>query len=80
MDQLEHAQFEMEALFLPVVQIVEGPQHDLQIARQLLFGKEKSRSRRTRPFIGGNLQQFRLLAAQLGHQRVAQVADHLPRQ
>ena len=37
MDQLHQPKLEMEALLLPVVQIVKRPQHDLQIARDLLF-------------------------------------------
>ena len=42
MDQLEQAQFQMEALLLPVVQIVEGAQDDLQVSGQLLLGEEQS--------------------------------------
>ena len=80
MDQLEQAQFEMEALLLAVIQIVEGAQHDLQIARQLFFGKQQRRARGAGALVGGDLQQLSLLAAQLGHERIAQVAHHLPRQ
>ena len=41
MDQLEQSQFKMEALLLPVIQIVEGAQYDLQIACDLFFGKQQ---------------------------------------
>ena len=36
MNQLEQAQFQMKALLLAVVQIVEGAQDNLQIAGQSL--------------------------------------------
>jgi hypothetical protein len=39
MNQLEQAEFKMKALFLSIIQIVEGPQHDLKIARELLLGE-----------------------------------------
>ena len=79
-NQLHQAQLKMEALLLAVIQIVEGAQHDLQIARDLFLGKEQRRARRASALIGGDLQQLGLFAAQLGHQRVAQVANHLARQ
>ena len=79
-DQLEQAQFKMEALLLAVIQIVEGAQHDLQVARQIFFGEQQRSACRACPLVGGDLQQLGLLAVELGHQRVAQVAHHLARQ
>ena len=52
MNQLEQAQFEMKALLLAVVQVVEGAQHDLQIAGELFFGKEQGGARGAGPLIG----------------------------
>ena len=80
MNQLEQAKFEVESLLLPVIQIVKCAQNNLQIARQFFLGEEQRSARRAGTFVGGDLQQLSLLAAQLGHQSVAQVADHLPRQ
>ena len=37
-DQLQQAEFEVEALLLAVVEVVEGAEHDLQEARELFFG------------------------------------------
>ena len=78
MNQLQQAQLEMEPLLLAVVQIVKGPQNNLQIPRQLFFAEQQSRACGAGTLIPGYLQQFSLLAAQLGHKSVAQIPDHLP--
>ena len=51
MNQLEQPQFQVEALLLPVVQVVEGAQHNLQIARQLFLGKQQRSARCARPLV-----------------------------
>ena len=79
-NQFQKPKLKMKPLLLPVIQIVECAQHDLQIARQLFLAEQHCRARRSRPLIGRNLQQFGLLATQLRHQRVAQVANQLPGQ
>jgi hypothetical protein len=66
-NQLEQAQFKVEALLLPVIQIVKGTQHDLQIARDLFLAEQQRRARGASPLVAGDLQQFGLFAAQLGH-------------
>ena len=77
-DEFHQAEFEMEALLLPVIQIVEGAQHDLKIARDFFLAEEQGGARGTGALVGGDLQQLSLFAAELGHQGVAQVANHLP--
>ena len=79
MDQLEQSQLQVETLFLAVIQIVEGAQHNLQVARKFLFAEKQRGTRRARPLVRGDLEQLRLLAAQFSHERIAQVAHHLPR-
>ena len=37
MHQLQHAQFQMEPLLLPISQFIECAKHDLQKSRQLFF-------------------------------------------
>jgi hypothetical protein len=76
-DQLEQAQFQMKALLLAIVQIVEGAQYNLKVAGQFFFSEEKRGACGAGAFIAADLQQLRLCAAQFGHQCVAQVADHL---
>ena len=50
-NQLQQAQLQMEALLLAVIQIVKGAQHNLQIARQLFFGKQQRRPRCARALV-----------------------------
>ena len=40
-NQLQQAQLKMKALLLAIIQIVKGPQHDLQIAGELFFAKQQ---------------------------------------
>ena len=80
MNQLEEAEFQVKALLLPVVQIVEGAQDDLQVARQLFFSEKKRGADGAGALVAGDLQQLGLFAAQLGHEGVAKKADHLARQ
>ena len=78
MDQLQQSQFQMEARLLPIVQLVEGAQHDLQKAGEIFFAEEHGGARGAGALVAGDLQQLGLFAAQLGHQRVAQIAHELP--
>jgi hypothetical protein len=41
MHQLQQAELEVEALLLAIAQLVEGAQHHLQEAGQLLFAEER---------------------------------------
>ena len=85
-DELQQAEFEVEALLLAVAQLVEGAQHDLQEARQLLFAEERGGAGGAALLVGGDLQQlvadavggaFGREPGDLGDQRVAQIADAL---
>src|SRR6185437_16491072 len=79
-DELEQAKFEMQALLVPVIQIVERVQDDLQISREFFFREQQCRSRGAGALVTGDLQQLRLFAVELGHQCIAQVAYELARQ
>ena len=57
-DELEQAELEVEALLLPVAQLVEGAQHDLQEAGQLLFAEEGGGAGGAALLVGGDLQQL----------------------
>jgi hypothetical protein len=48
----------VKPLFLPVSQLIEGSQHYLKKARQLLFGKERRRTARTPLLIGRDLKEL----------------------
>ena len=52
MNQLEQAEFQVKALFLAVVQIIEGAQGYLQIAGQLFLGKQQRGSLGAGAFVG----------------------------
>ena len=80
MDQFQQAQFQVEALLLPVIQIVKSAQYDLQIARQFFFAEQQGGTRGPRALVTRNLQQLGLLAVELRHQRIAKIAHHLARQ
>ncbi len=77
MDELEQAEFEMEALLLTVVEIVEGAEDDLEVAGDLFFREEQGSTGGTSAFVAGDLEELGLLAADFGHEGVAEVADHL---
>ena len=87
MDELEEAELEVEALFLAVAQLVEGAQHDLQEAGEFLLAEEGGGACGAALLVGGDLQElaadafggfaFGREVCDLGHERVAQVADHL---
>ncbi len=51
MHQLEQAQFQVKAVLLGLVQIIERAQHDLQIARDLLFAEQQRGSCAARALI-----------------------------
>jgi hypothetical protein len=76
-DQLEQAEFEVEALFLAVIEVVEGAEDDLQVAGDLFFGEEEGGARGAGAFVAGDLEQLGFCAADFGHEGVAQVANHL---
>ena len=80
MNQLQHPQFQVKSLLLAIVQVVEGAQDNLQVAGNLFFREEQRRACCAGALVAGNLQQLGFRAAQLGHQRIAQVAGHMPRQ
>ena len=54
---------------LPVVQLVEGAQHDLQETGEVLFGEEHGGAGGAGALVGGDLQQLGRFAAQLRHQQ-----------
>src|ERR1035437_5107862 len=66
MTQLEEPKFEVKTLLLPMVQVVEGAQDNLQIAGQLFFAEQERRTHGAGTFVAGDLQQLSLFAAQLG--------------
>ena len=66
MDQLHEPELQMQTRLLAVIQLVEGAQHYLQEASQVFFAKQSCGTYRTGAFIRRGLQQFGLLAAQLG--------------
>jgi hypothetical protein len=55
MDELEEAELEVEALLLPVTQLVEGAEHYLEEAGELLFAEEGGGARGAALLIGGDL-------------------------
>ena len=62
MHQLQQAELEVEALLLPVAELVEGAEHRLQKARQLFLTKQRGGARGAALFFGRNLQQLGLAA------------------
>ena len=58
MDQLEQAELEVEALLLPVAQLVEGTEHDGEEAGELFFGEERGGAGGAVALFGRDLQQF----------------------
>ena len=66
--QLQHAQFQMETLLLLVAELIMRAQHDLQETREVFFAEVFRDARDARPFVGGNLQQRRFAARNLGHE------------
>ena len=78
MDELKQAEFEMEALFLPVVQLVKGAQHDVEVAGQIFFCEEQGGAGGAGAFVGGDLQQLGGFAAETAMSAVAQIANQLP--
>jgi len=87
MDELEEAEFEVEALLLAVAQLVEGAQHDLEEAAEFFFAEEGGGAGGAALLVGGDLQE---LAAEAfggfalgrefgdpGDEGVAQIADAL---
>ena len=51
-DQLQQAEFEMEALLLSVAEFVEGAEHDREEARELLFGEQRGGTGGAMAFFG----------------------------
>ena len=57
-DELQQAELEVEALFLPVAELVEGAEHDLEEAGELFFGEEGGGAGGAALLVGGDLQEF----------------------
>ncbi len=76
-DELEQSEFEVEALLLAVVEIVEGAEDDLQIAGDFFFREKQGSAGGAGTLVAGDLEKLGLCAAELGHEGVAQIADHL---
>ena len=58
MDELEQAELEVEALFLAIAQFVEGAQHDLEEAGELLFAEEGGGAGGAALLVGRDLQEL----------------------
>ena len=69
----------MEALLLPVSKLAMRTQHDLQMAGQLFFCEQSRDAAHTRPLVGRNLQQRRILPRDLGYRHITQEAHQLAR-
>ena len=67
----------METLLLLVAQVGMGAQHDLQEARQVFFAELLGDAADAGAFVGGNLEQGSVCAADLNQHGVAQKAVHL---
>ena len=57
-DEFEQAEFEVEALLLSVPQFVEGAEHGLQEAGELLFAEECGGAGGAALLVGGDLEEF----------------------
>ena len=76
----------MEALFLPISQVVEGAEHDREEAGEFFFGEEGGGASGAAAFFGGDLEEIGGNArgrcpgregCDLGDDRVAELADEL---
>ena len=85
-DELEEAEFEVEALFLAIAQLVEGAEHDLQEAGEVFFAEEGGGACGAGALVGGDCRSSlpmpsrirpRARVGDFGHEAVAQVADEL---
>ena len=70
----------MKALLLPVSQFAVSAEHDLQVPRQLFFGKQFGNAAYTRSLIGRYLEQRRVFAGDLRYRDVAQESHQLARE
>ena len=77
MGHFQQAEFQMEALLLPVAEFAVGAQHDLQMAGQVFFAEQVGDAADAGPLVAGNLQQVRIFAGDFRDQGVAQEADQL---
>src|SRR5664279_3743901 len=80
MYKLQKAEFEMEALFLPVIQFVECLQHHLQKTGEILFAEKRSGAGSARAFIWRKLNKLGRLPTEARHEAITQIADKLTRQ
>ena len=80
MRHFQQSQFEVEALFLAVSEFSMGAQHDLQMAGQVFFGEQIGDAGDAGAFIGGNLEERRILASDFRYGDIAQEAHQLARE
>ena len=67
----------MEALFLAVIELVEGAESDLKIACQFFFGKQEGRAGGASALVECDFKKAGVFAAEFRHETVAQVANKL---
>ena len=65
-DELEQAEFEVEALFLAVAQLVEGAEHGLEEAGELFLAEEGGGAGGAALLVGGDLQELGGVAVAVG--------------
>ena len=70
----------MEALLLPIAKFAVGSEHDLQVACEVFFAEQFGNAANTRALVGRNLQEWRIVAGNLGNRDVAQKTNQLTRE
>ena len=78
MHQLQHAQFKMKSLLLPVSQLIEGAKHDLEKPASSSSENWRCHASHARPLVRRDLQQRRIISRYLGYHRIAQEPHQLP--
>ena len=83
MDEFEHAELEMEALFLAEAEVVEGAgRHDLHEAGEFFFGEQGGGAGCAAALVGGDLEELGVgvvwrEAGDFREDAVAEIADEL---
>ena len=77
MHHLEHAEFKMEPLLLPIAKLIVGTQNDIKKACEVLLGEQRCSTRDLLPLIGRDLQQRRVPSCHLRNQSIAQETNEL---